>query len=100
MRRSESYFLQHKLPWETTWEDVEAAGDPKDEKFIKTLKNEPSHIIEMEYRVVKKENFKLKTTNRSVINPVHVLSGTQLATVVEQKLESIQYVKKSCQNRR
>jgi hypothetical protein len=51
MKKSEFYFLQHKLPWETDWSDVEKAKDPKSNVFIEALKEEPSHIVEMEYKV-------------------------------------------------
>lgn len=89
MKRGDFFFLQHKLPWESDWEDIEKDKTCDSSKFIDHLREEPAHVIEMEYRVVRKEKVKLKTSNKTVFNPVYVLSGPDLATIVEQRIKRV-----------
>lgn len=85
MRKSGFFFLQHKLPWESVWKDFEKNKNSK--KLLDLLVDEPLHVIEMEYRIIKKEKIKLKTSSKSIMNPIYVYSGNELADVVKQYLE-------------
>jgi len=73
------YTLQHKYPWETDWADLKIERTKYNQGFHSILKTEPDHLIEVEYRVVKKEKVKLKTSGMEITKPVLILHGTQLS---------------------
>lgn len=72
-------YLQHKLPWDTEWEDVESKKASECEAFVKALGNEPPHLVETEYRIIAKKAMKLRNKEKSVVYPVCIMSGSEIA---------------------
>lgn len=52
-----TYALEHKYPWDNKW-IVVVTGDKIDSRFVKQIVDEPLHIVEMEYRLIKNSNGK------------------------------------------
>jgi len=50
-----TYLLQHKYPWDNVWRVV-LSGKKVGPKFAERIVDEPIHIIEMEYRLIKSSN--------------------------------------------
>jgi len=73
------YVLQHKYPWETDWRDLKVCHSEYNEKFNKLLKDEPLHLIEVEYRIIKKVIIKLKSSDKTIVKPETVLIGKDLS---------------------
>jgi hypothetical protein len=85
MEIKEKFFLQHKLPWEYEWIDVECSKKKHDDKFLKILRKEPEHIIETEYRIIKKEKLFLKKENKAVYHPILIFSGFDIVNNINSK---------------
>ena len=84
MRKSKPFYLQHKFPWNSDWEDVEETTDLDSKVFYNLLKDEPDHLLEVEYRVIKKVAIKLRNKNKIIYNPECVLIGRDLTDYIEE----------------
>ena len=82
-KKDSELYLQHKLPWESEWEDVAIGNDVDCDKFKKILESEPPHLIETEYRIIRKKMTELKNKNKSVICPVCIMRGTEMSKQFE-----------------
>jgi hypothetical protein len=85
------YSLQHRYPWETDWTPVKDDSTIYGMEFHETLLSEPSHLIEIEYRIIKKETVKLKNSEKKIIRPVPLLVGKELSEHVK-KFQRIKHV--------
>ena len=77
MKEKSVYILQHRYPWTDQWNDYIFNKDLKNLDFLNELKDKPEHVLEMEYRIVKKENLNLKSLNKktSFYNVLHINEG-------------------------
>jgi len=78
-KKDTDMYLQHKLPWESEWEDVGAGKTIDCEKFMSILGEEPPHLIATEYRIIKKKLTQLRNKAKSIVCPVCIMSGSQIA---------------------
>lgn len=78
------YVLQHKYPWETDWKSLKECKSEYNDKFNKLLISEPMHLIEVEYRIIKKVTTKLKSTGKTVVRPSTVLIGKSLSDRIKR----------------
>jgi hypothetical protein len=78
------YVLQHKYPWETDWRDLKVGHSKYNDKFNNIIKDEPLHLIEVEYRVIKKVIIKLKSSDKAIVKPETVLIGKPLSDIVKE----------------
>lgn len=76
-------YLQHKLPWETDWNDVATGDSIGCKNFLKILKKEPPHLIAVEYRIVEKKNMKVNSQNKTVTYPVCIINGSDIASNIK-----------------
>jgi len=83
-KKDSNFYLQHKLPWESDWEYVESGKSEGCEEFIKILINEPPHLVETEYRIVKNVTTELRNKNKSVTYPVCIISGTEMSKKLKE----------------
>jgi hypothetical protein len=83
-RCKKKYCLQHKYPWEVSWHDIAIEGSMYNDEFHSILKTEPSHLIEVEYRIMEKKNVNLRFNGMKVIKPIPCLDGRKLSIAVEE----------------
>jgi hypothetical protein len=82
-RKKEMYFLQHKYPWQNEWTDVINSEVLDDLCFLEILKDEPYHLIEIEYRIIQKEIVQLRNKDKKVIRPIPMFSNKGLVEHVK-----------------
>jgi hypothetical protein len=85
IKKDKNFYLQHKLPWESEWEDKEIGKSVDCEKFNKILIDEPPYLIETEYRIIKKKITELRNNKKLVICPVCIESGFEVANRITKK---------------
>lgn len=78
------FYLQHKLPWETDWVDIEIGESENCKQFIKVLIDEPPHLVETEYRIIQKKQTILRNNKKSVICPMCIMDGKQLSNKLKE----------------
>jgi len=85
MKNKDVFYLQHKLPWESEWDDVEKGISTDCEKFTKILEKEPLHLIETEYRIIIKKEIKLRNNKKEVKCPMCIMNGSQIASSLREQ---------------
>jgi hypothetical protein len=86
-KKDRNFYLQHKLPWQSEWEDFEVGDSENCEKFINILSKEPAHLVETEYRIVKKEITELKNKNKSIVFPICIMSGKEITNIFRKSVK-------------
>ena len=86
MKRKKVFALQHKFPWESKWEDIATDNKSESKIFYEKLKDEPSFLAEMEYRIVRKDVIRLKNKdNQQVVSLVNVISDKEISQFISKK---------------
>ena len=83
-QKKNALYLQHKLPWETDWNDVADGDSVGCEKFLNILKPEPLHLITIEYRIIERKSMKLSKGEKTVIYPDCIMTGADIASYLKK----------------
>ncbi|MFW5794623.1 MAG: hypothetical protein ACOCV1_03975 [Bacillota bacterium] len=84
MKKKNMFYLQHKLPWQIDWIDIESANSEDVRNFIDILDEEPLHLIEIEYRIVAKESIKLRNKDKSTVHLKCVMTGKEIVSNIKK----------------